>query len=479
MEQTLFILRYVYLNEENNLYEVQERFLEFVDCNQKTGKAIAELICSVIKKHNIPMIDCRGQGYDNGSNMSGQYKGAQAEIIKENQLAIYSPCACHSLNLCGVHAAECSRIESVKSFAEHIPGLRSAIQDLKKLNLTADSRSDIKSIEKYLGLFECIILASTWFKVLTSINYRNTVLQARDATLDVEVLNLKSLIDDLFLLRNNWDSILNKCKLVAENLGMVSNDIFPEKKRSRKARFSDEEQNNKLGNTSAEFCFKRDVFYVLLDCVIGNMNRRFEAAKYLEETFGVVWKYMALDKDLLREKASSICVKYSIDVSLDLIDELKHLKAIHTSNLGILQLLPFQLLNKLHELKLGSLFPNILVVLIIFCTLPVTKQNALSARLQELKISAPSSAAQAEIIWSVRQLARLDQELANRPAKRVNIDNYKSNWKTVSSGVPQGSVLGPLLFLIDINDLPDKIQHYFKMYADGCNIIGIIESNMR
>nr|XP_012561392.2 zinc finger MYM-type protein 1-like [Hydra vulgaris] len=245
MEHTVFILRYVYLNEENSLYKVQERFLEFVECNQKTGKAIAKLICSVMKKHNIPMIDCRGQGYDNGSNMSGQYKGAQAEIIKENQLAIYSSCACHSLNLCGVHAAECcaevinffcvvqktynlfssrpqrwqifkenigcslhsmsdtrwsARVESVKPFAEHIPGLKSAIQDIKKLNLTAETRSDIKH------------------------------------------------------------------------------------------------------------------------CVIGNMNRRFEAAKDLEEKFGVVWKYMTLDKDLLREKASSICVKYSIDVFIDLID---------------------------------------------------------------------------------------------------------------------------------------------------------------
>ncbi|XP_047143985.2 uncharacterized protein LOC124817677 [Hydra vulgaris] len=157
---------------------------------------------------------------------------------------------------------------------------------------------------------------------------------------------------------------------------MVSNNIFPGKKRSRKARFSDEEQNNKLGNTSAEFCFKRDVFYVLLDCVIGNMNWCFEAAKGLEETFGVVWKYMTLDKDLLREKASSICVKYSIDVSLDLIDELEHLKAIHASNLGIIQLLSFQLLNKLHELKLDFLFPNILVVLRTFCTLRVTVAQA-------------------------------------------------------------------------------------------------------
>nr|XP_047132499.1 uncharacterized protein LOC124811216 [Hydra vulgaris] len=41
MEQTVFTLCYVYLSEEN-LYLVQEQFLEFVGCNQKTGKAIAE-----------------------------------------------------------------------------------------------------------------------------------------------------------------------------------------------------------------------------------------------------------------------------------------------------------------------------------------------------------------------------------------------------------------------------------------------------
>ena len=78
VEQTVFILQYVHLNEESQTYEVQEQFLEFVDCNQKTGEAIAGLNRDVIKIHNIPMTDCRGQGYDNESNMSGQYKGAQA-----------------------------------------------------------------------------------------------------------------------------------------------------------------------------------------------------------------------------------------------------------------------------------------------------------------------------------------------------------------------------------------------------------------
>lgn len=39
--------------------------------------------------------------------MSGQYKGAQSHILKQNSLAIFSPCAAHTLNLCGVDSAEC------------------------------------------------------------------------------------------------------------------------------------------------------------------------------------------------------------------------------------------------------------------------------------------------------------------------------------------------------------------------------------
>ena len=37
--------------------------------------------------------------------------------------------------------------------------------------------------------------------------------------------------------------------------------------------------------------FKRSVFYVMIDCVIANLTTRYEAAKNLDELFGVLWKY--------------------------------------------------------------------------------------------------------------------------------------------------------------------------------------------
>ena len=49
-----------------------------------------------------------------------------------------------------------------------------------------------------------------------------------------------------------------------------------------------------------------------------------------------------------------------------------------------------------------------------------------------------------------------------------------SSWADVSAGVPQGSILGPLLFLIYINDLSDGLKSECKLFADGTSLFSVV-----
>ena len=57
--------------------------------------------------------------------------------------------------------------------------------------------------------------------------------------------------------------------------------------------------------------------------------------------------------------------------------------------------------------------------------------------------------------------------LTNRTQKVV-VDGSSSESARVRSGVPQGTVLGPLLFLTYINDLPSTVSSQVRLFADDC-----------
>ena len=67
----------------------------------------------------------------------------------------------------------------------------------------------------------------------------------------------------------------------------------------------------------------------------------------------------------------------------------------------------------------------------------------------------------------------LSDFLRNRK-QRVTLNSQSSSWTNVNAGVPQGSILSPLLFLIYINDLSDGLSSNAKLFADDISLFSVV-----
>ena len=60
--------------------------------------------------------------------------------------------------------------------------------------------------------------------------------------------------------------------------------------------------------------------------------------------------------------------------------------------------------------------------------------------------------------------------------QKVIVNGTESDWARVTSGIPQGSVLGPILFIIFINDMPGETICPIKLFADDAKLFQSVQT---
>ena len=119
VEQEAVVIRYVDV-DDNGMVTVHEDFIGFLQPEETTGKAIAELLLQFLWQMGLDPALMRAQGYDGASNMSGIHKGAKTVIQRSYPKAVYVHCRAHALNLVLVQSCENQYIRNMLGVVQKV-----------------------------------------------------------------------------------------------------------------------------------------------------------------------------------------------------------------------------------------------------------------------------------------------------------------------------------------------------------------------
>ena len=409
-DQLTFILRYV--SEGGNILE---RFVGFEPIYSHTGASLAGCVKEMIADLGLDLSNCRGQSYDNASNMSGKYNGLQAHLKQINPLIHYVPCAAHSLNLVGVNSIEDS-CQSARNYFDFLQSLyvfcarsthrwdkmfhnTDVTRTLKPLSNTrwtcrADStkalRENYKAIREALGRFstdpeakgetrreaaslcahldklDTAVLTHVWDNILSRFKITTEALQNTKITLDTAECLLQSLRAYVASERDEFEKYENAARDIEGVCHLYQEEIKRVKKRKH---FPGEpEDSDALLGLHGSRRFQVETYYVILDKLVSCLDKRIGAYSELNALFSVLFN-LDTDSENVRKCASSLSSVYLDDLDKDFGEELLHFKTFVKDEK---KRSPATMLQLLHTHGLQSTFPNVFVGLRLFLTLPVT-----------------------------------------------------------------------------------------------------------
>lgn len=428
VDQLSIVIRYVFLGKDSGSTSkllIKESFLGFTKLEGQDASSMVDHITSSLLALKLDITNCRGQGYDGASVMSGAYTGVQKRIKDLEKTALYVHCAAHNLNLVVKDAVTgIKEIDSFFSILQDIYNffgvsinrwdLLASITGeshitLKKLNPTRwasrvqsitaiklrygdvilalnkliitskkiEERNEASRLISELETFEFIFLCNLLDRVLGEINISSKMLQSPQLELSEAIASLRKPLKSIESNRNEYNGFKVQATEIAKNNKIT--DQFKSKRIPKvKKHFDELSEDHRLSNS--EEAFKINVFYRFFDILLVQLNSRFQALFEIENKFGFIHpqSLCKITATEIYEKGSELQEFYYRDLSRSfpieistlinnsyLLEEIKKMSTVR-------ELADFLLTNT----TLSSSFAEVITACMLYLTLPVTVASA-------------------------------------------------------------------------------------------------------
>jgi len=226
--------------DQSKYPNIDEYFLDFISVFSTTGLNLSYILLENLNKFGINIMDCRGQVYDNGSNIVGKYQGMQTRILNKNPRAFFTTCGTHNLNLVirdseknsvqaltffgtiqrvfTIFAASTSRwdilnkhcefltlkkwsetrwesrVNSVKALRYQLPNIIEALEEVSREANDTITKSEAQSLSNELSTFEFVLSLVIWYNILIEVNVVSKSLQGKNIDIDIFSKMLENLL---------------------------------------------------------------------------------------------------------------------------------------------------------------------------------------------------------------------------------------------------------------------------------------------
>lgn len=421
-EQLSLVIRIVDMSLEDEFTNptIKEFFIDFTNICSSTGLNLSNILLNKLKDYDIDIADCRGQGYDNGANMTGQYQGVQSRILNQNPRALFMPCWAHSLNLVLKDTAKTSaramhffgtieriftifsastarwdifkkhchqwtvkkwsetrwesRHSSVKAIRFQVKEIIDALDEINETTNDSMISSETNSLSVEMCTYDFLISLCIWYSVLNEVNIVSKSLQNPQTNLDTSTKLLKALQTFLNEYRNNGFDAAKKEACDLANKLKIEPVFKIHRLRKKKKNFGYEGADDVIKNPEDEF--KCNYFLVIVDGAISAITKRFDQINTFNDIFGFLYDVGKLcyipDLEIL-----NCCKDLEIRLSendkkdlngYDLYEEILIFRHLIDKNTTPLQVLS--------EIKKTNAFPNLNIALRIMLTIPLTSAGA-------------------------------------------------------------------------------------------------------